>query len=65
MVLPQQNPLSLSAIFFLLEDTDFQFLQHWIKVCSFWYLVLVVYNTVLCCSHYYFLYLQKHFQLYN
>ncbi|TYH35925.1 hypothetical protein ES332_D13G228400v1 [Gossypium tomentosum] len=57
MVLPQQNPLSLSAIFFLLEDTDFQFLQHWIKVCSFWYLVLVV--------HYYFLYLQKHFQLYN
>ncbi|TYG38476.1 hypothetical protein ES288_D13G226700v1 [Gossypium darwinii] len=57
MVLPQQNPLSLSAIFFLLEDTDFQFLQHWIKVCSFWYLVLVVL--------YYFLYLQKHFQLYN
>ncbi|MBA0569307.1 hypothetical protein Golob_006745, partial [Gossypium lobatum] len=49
MVLPQQNPLSLSAIFFLLEDTDFQFLQHWIKVCSFWYLVLVVYQNNLIC----------------
>ncbi|MBA0723892.1 hypothetical protein Golax_004435, partial [Gossypium laxum] len=71
MVLPQQNPLSLSAILFLLvpylhllllywtsfltccfllqEDTDFQFLQHWIKVCSFWYLVLVVYQNNLIC----------------
>ncbi|TYH92934.1 hypothetical protein ES332_A13G219200v1 [Gossypium tomentosum] len=58
MVLPQQNPLFFSVLFFLLvpylhllllywslfspessrlkflEDTDFEFLQHWIKVSS-------------------------------
>ncbi|MBA0778797.1 hypothetical protein Gotri_006613 [Gossypium trilobum] len=39
----------LTCCFLLQEDTDFQFLQHWIKVCSFWYLVLVVYQNNLIC----------------